>query len=678
MNGTSSGVERLNTAYNSGQISETAYNAAMAKLNASSSSVTPSSSGGSSNTGNHENSAYWSTQSSNTSSTSSTSYPASSNGYVPTGNIQTVDYEAIRRAEAAKEMKQIQDDYADLKQGEKQIGSTLDKFVVNGASIGKHTYKGEAAAAHSKVQLPTDTSEYTDAINSVADDLERTEELQRKVAEFGTKYGDLDIDEGELGGIHSELDKKVEEAQDVIDDLKGTRDKIDEINQRQANLFSGSKSVKSNLSVNGDKSKVNLGNGNQTVHFGDHGKEIAREVAPANTYTVTFPDGSKVTVDTLEKANAAIAAEGGLGSVYYNGENGDSTHVADGGGGTGRLNIGGNPSMNEQPQDEYFQKDRTRYYAKEAAWKAQEQGKKLTDKINKEVSEYKKLFDDFNNYIADIDKYKENPKNGFALWLSEHKYSMEDFAESKFAEKFGYNTPEEALEAFVAVVISESNKTPEDVLAITSVILNRCDLYPNWVDRHGTSNPFDQLFYVDDDNTPEFQAIVRTEEGTDDWNGIPRYKKYMPSYNENGEDGVNELIAAKQNKLTGNGKTLDEEGKLNRYNYAELRDVVYDALFAGVRNNVYSCYYSEWNHETSPDSQWIYVENNNYMNNYDNPIELSLCTDYQEQLRSGGQSSYNLTELNSSDSKSEPIKSASGRKIIRINTHENEKQDAAL
>ena len=352
MNGTSSGVERLNTAYNSGQISETAYNAAMAKLNASSSSVTPSSSGGSSSTGNHENSAYWSTQSSNAPPTTSTSYPASSNGYVPTGDIQRVDSNEVRRAEAAKEMKQIQDDYADLKQGEKQIVSKLGKFVVDGASIGKHTYRGEAGVSRGKVQLPTDTSEYTDAINSVADDLERTEELQRKVAEFGTKYGDLDIDEGELGGIHKELGKKVEEAQDVIDDLKGTRDKIDEINQRQANLFGGSKKVDTKLTVSGDRSKVNLNNGNQAAHFGSTGKENPtiggdKEGKNENTYTVTFPDGSKVTVDSLEKANAAIAAEGGLGSVYYNGTDGNSTHVADGGGGTGKLNFGSNLSYQD-------------------------------------------------------------------------------------------------------------------------------------------------------------------------------------------------------------------------------------------------------------------------------------------------------------------------------------------
>ena len=295
MNGTSSGVDRLNNAYNSGQISESAYNAAMANLNASSTPQTSSSNGGtsSSSTSNHENSAYWSTQSV---PTTSTSYPASSNGYVPTGNIQTVDYDEVRRAEAAREMKQIQDDYADLKQGEKQIGSKLDKFVVDGASIGKHTYRGEAAVSHSKVQLPTDTSEYTDAINSVADDLERTEELQRRVAEFDTKYGDLGINMDELGGIHSELGKKMEEAQGVMDELIGTREKVDEINQRQANLFGGSE-PKTEYFEDGSK-RVTIGN--TQYNYAEDGKtllskvEINHDPGGYMEYDIRTTDNSKL------------------------------------------------------------------------------------------------------------------------------------------------------------------------------------------------------------------------------------------------------------------------------------------------------------------------------------------------------------------------------------------------
>ena len=228
----------------------------------SASSSTPSSST-KTYSGSHDTSAYWTSQNDIPSSNQSNYNPDDGGGTIGgkggyngdlAGNVGTspvADPNATRKAEAAREMKQIQDEYADLKRGQKQIKSELEKFVVGGSSIGKDTYEGETTTSRGKVQLPSDTSEYTKAINTVADDIDKTERLMKKVETFDKKYGDLGIDKGNLGGIHKELGKQAELAQEVVSDLTGTREKVDEINNRQANLFSGTKKVEVNLQRTG-------------------------------------------------------------------------------------------------------------------------------------------------------------------------------------------------------------------------------------------------------------------------------------------------------------------------------------------------------------------------------------------------------------------------------------------
>ena len=135
--------------------------------------------------------------------------------------------------------------------------------------------------------------------------------------------------------------------------------------------------------------------------------------------------------------------------------------------------------------------------------------------LSKEAEE---IINDITIPSIDLDKYAENAAVGFYLWISSTKYTLEDFVNSQLRGKYNYS-PEQALEAFIACVIAESDKTIDDTLAVTSVILNRCES-SNWGPyyQNGT-NPFDQLFA---NNGGQFEVI------TSDVGGIKRYQKYMP------------------------------------------------------------------------------------------------------------------------------------------------------
>ena len=199
---------------------------------------------------------------------------------------------------------------------------------------------------------------------------------------------------------------------------------------------------------------------------------------------------------------------------------------------------------------------------------------------------------------AEKQKYNENVKNGFKLFLSDNKHTMDELADAKLAAKYGYKTPQEMYDAMLAVVISESNKTPDEVLAITSVLLNRCDMYENWAEDKGTRNPFDQLFAEKQDGSVEFEAI--TKDGG-------RYKDYIPSERENGVESIN--------------KDLESIGA--GYTYDELKQAFDDAYFGGLRNNIYSSYWSGWTDNQS--IRPVYDErggNNQFFNNVSNPTEL--------------------------------------------------------
>ena len=177
--------------------------------------------------------------------------------------------------------------------------------------------------------------------------------------------------------------------------------------------------------------------------------------------------------------------------------------------------------------------------------------------LSKEAEE---IINDITIPSIDLDKYAENAAAGFYLWISSTKYTLEDFVNSRLRGKYNYS-PEQALEAFIACVIAESDKTIDDTLAVTSVILNRCES-SNWGPyyQNGT-NPFDQLFA---NNGGQFAVI------TSDVGGIKRYQKYMPS-------------------VVGKAK-VDEYLKAYGATYEELRDTVLEALEGGVRNNDYTGY----------------------------------------------------------------------------------------
>lgn len=187
----------------------------------------------------------------------------------------------------------------------------------------------------------------------------------------------------------------------------------------------------------------------------------------------------------------------------------------------------------------------------------------------------RKEFDSkFSNTIT-LNMFKQDPKNGFELFLSSHKYTMDDFKNSKLrglVDQNGNNngyTAEQAYEAFIGVIIAEagSAKTIDEILAVASVALNRCD--QNYGNKG--SNPFDQMFM---NGGNQYETITKVDDyyrgsGITDQNGRPinPYEVYMPSIM--GRDRVD--------------KELAKHGSLT---YDEIVEVV-DMAMNGLRNNDY-------------------------------------------------------------------------------------------
>ncbi len=209
---------------------------------------------------------------------------------------------------------------------------------------------------------------------------------------------------------------------------------------------------------------------------------------------------------------------------------------------------------------------------------------------------------------AEKEKYNENVKNGFKLFLSDKKHTMGELADAKLAAQYGYKTPQEMYDAMLAVVISESNKTPDEVLAITSVLLNRCDMYDNWAEDKGTRNPFDQLFATRENGAVEFEAIT---------SGGGRYKDYIPSQREGGINDINADLA-----------NIGSE-----YSYDDLKSAFDDAYFGGLRNNIYSCYWSGWTENQSIRPEYNETGGNNmFFNQIGNPSELNKLKSEAQKL----------------------------------------------
>lgn len=224
---------------------------------------------------------------------------------------------------------------------------------------------------------------------------------------------------------------------------------------------------------------------------------------------------------------------------------------------------------------------------------AEEMVSKLDEKFDIDEETRKNIKEAIKN------EYSENPKAGFRLFTADEKHTLEELAQATLADQHGYTTPEERYNAMLAVVISESNKTPDEVVAITSALLNRCDIYDNWVEDKGTNNPFDQLFATKKDGSAEFEAI--TKDGG-------RYKDYIPDNRENGVESINE----------------DLESIGAGYTYDELKQAFDDAYFGGLRNNIYSSYWSGWADNQSIRAQYDSKGGNNqFFNNIANPTELA-------------------------------------------------------
>ena len=165
------------------------------------------------------------------------------------------------------------------------------------------------------------------------------------------------------------------------------------------------------------------------------------------------------------------------------------------------------------------------------------------------------------SFLYDLGKYSTDPSKGFDLWLSQNRYGMVDFANSQLRGRYGYNE-QQALEAFIGVIIAESDKTNDDALAVASVALNRCQ-NPNWSNyyQNGT-NPFDQMFAK---GGSQYETITNTSHY---YGNLHSYEAYMPSVV--GMDNVNKVLA--------------QYGT----NYESLKSTVMDALGGGVRNNFYT------------------------------------------------------------------------------------------
>lgn len=165
-------------------------------------------------------------------------------------------------------------------------------------------------------------------------------------------------------------------------------------------------------------------------------------------------------------------------------------------------------------------------------------------------------------YNLNLTKYSENRAAGFELRLSNRIYSLNDFNSTYARERWGYDE-KLAREAFIGVCIAECDKTPDGMLGVVSVALNRCES-GNWSnyytksDSSGTTdgkNPFDQMFV---NNGGQYSVIT---------NG--NYKNYMPS-------------------LVGRDKVNDYLRHYYNISYEELEQVANDALQGGVRNNFYT------------------------------------------------------------------------------------------
>ena len=177
------------------------------------------------------------------------------------------------------------------------------------------------------------------------------------------------------------------------------------------------------------------------------------------------------------------------------------------------------------------------------------------------------LQDNIDLFKIDLDKFKEDPDNYFNLWIANKKYFLEDFNRPEIMQKFGFNTPEEALEAFIGVVIVECgrNKDINEALAVTSVALNRCT-NESWINEYNTSNPLEQMFASGGD---QYEPITRIDPET----GLHAYETYMPS--RVGQEAVD--------------KKISEHGDTT---YEELKETVLTALEGGLRNNDYLGFYA--------------------------------------------------------------------------------------
>ena len=207
-------------------------------------------------------------------------------------------------------------------------------------------------------------------------------------------------------------------------------------------------------------------------------------------------------------------------------------------------------------------------------------------------------------YKLNIGKYSENKPAGFELRLSNKIYSLNDFDSAYAREKWGYNS-EQAREAFIAVCINESDKTPDGMLAVTSVALNRCE-NDNWSsyytksDQYGTTDgtkPFDQMFV---NNGRQYSVISSGS-----------YERYLPSVV--GIDKINEHLA-------GYGTS-----------YEELAAVAEDALSGGIRNNYYTGFRA-----SLPEYSGAKIDPNNYATNvfrYENyQKDLDLANSERQKL----------------------------------------------
>ena len=212
----------------------------------------------------------------------------------------------------------------------------------------------------------------------------------------------------------------------------------------------------------------------------------------------------------------------------------------------------------------------------EAAQMALKQFIDEVDKITLSMNGDSSLRKEFDKMFKDgisLDKFSSNPKNGFELWLSKNKYTMEDFKNSALrglVDENGNNngyTPEQAYEAFIGVIIAEagSKKSLDEILAVASVALNRCD--ENY-DNNG-NNPFDQMFSNGGDQYETITAIDKyySGSGVTDQNGRPinPYEVYMPS-------------------IMGRDKVDAELAKHGDVTYDEIKEVV-DLAMNGLRNN---------------------------------------------------------------------------------------------